>query len=204
MSAKKKGKKRGAKKGTTKRSGTTKRKKGKGRRKAKRRSVVKSGGIQVANLFSRLKKEGRKLKAGTVCATKKVPKALLPKGAHVVSNGKTASGTKLYVVRGKKHKGSAAPRAAAGGRHKAARSGGKWREDMTMDERQAMLLGGTAGRVEKGKFISQSIRDAEAAKKQMAAEKEVMQRAFGTTRWSDLTSEQKYTARNELGLKGYW
>lgn len=204
MSAKKKGKKRGAKKGTTKRSGTTKRKKGKGRRKAKRRSVVKSGGIQVANLFSRLKKEGRKLKAGTVCATKKVPKALLPKGAHVVSNGKTASGTKLYVVRGKKHKGSAAPRAAAGGRHKAARSGGKWREDMTMDERQAMLLGGTAGRVTAGRFISQSVRDAEAAKKQMAAEKEIMQREFGTTRWKDLTSEQTYAARNELGLKGYW
>lgn len=204
MSAKKKGKKRGAKKGSTKRSGTTKRKKGKGRRKAKRRSVVKSGGIQVANLFSRLKKEGRKLKAGTVCATKKVPKALLPKGAHVVSNGKTASGTKLYVVRGKKHKGSAAPRAAAGGRHKAARSGGKWREDLSRDEREAMLLGLSAGRVTDGKFISQSVRDADAAKVRRAKEKEVMKRVFGTTNPRDLTSEQFYTARNECGLTLDW
>lgn len=201
MSAKKKGKKRGAKKGTTKRSGTTKRKKGKGRRKAKRRSVVKSGGIQVANLFSRLKKEGRKLKAGTVCATKKVPKALLPKGAHVVSNGKTASGTKLYVVRGKKHKGSAAPKAAG---HKAARSGGKWREDLTRDEREAMLLGLSAGRVTDGKFISQSIRDADAKKTRVAAEKEVMKRVFGTTNPRDLTSEQRWTARNECNLTLDW
>lgn len=201
MSAKKKGKKRGAKKGSTKRSGTTKRKKGKGRRKAKRRSVVKSGGIQVANLFSRLKKEGRKLKAGTVCATKKVPKALLPKGAHVVSNGKTASGTKLYVVRGKKHKGSggAAPKAS-----KAPKRGGKWRDDMTADERMAMLTGMSAGRVEGGKFISQSVRDAESAKVRIAKEKEVMKRVFGTTNPRDLTSEQRWTARNECGLTLDW
>lgn len=200
MSAKKK-KKGAAKKGskrTKKARGAAKRayksrKKAK-RRGAKRRSTV-AGGVQTHNLFATLKKQGKKLRVGTTCNTKKVPKALLPKGARVVRDGKTPSGTQLWQVRGKKRGGAA----KSGGGAKGFK-GHRLPKDLTPNEKAALAFGGTAGRVTDGKYTSPHMVAAAAKAAQVAKEREILKEKYGVTHARALTPEQLYEAKNELGL----